>query len=168
MMEWAPWDSRRVTSAASFLHCFSFSFLFFSPPPPSSSSLLHKLFLWLLEMGDLKLLSLTPGHQSSEKTVQLCQSERHQQWLFKSASWARPSPCPGWLSIPGFHPFETFSFRERLLLPIFFCLLTFCWVIIRRDRLWNSTMDMKEETEQALSWKQDSILGWTVDFELYA
>ena len=25
---------------------------------------------------------------------------------------------------------------------------------------------MKEETEQALSWKQDSILGWTVDFEL--
>ena len=27
---------------------------------------------------------------------------------------------------------------------------------------------MKEETEQALSWKQDSILGWTVDFEVYA
>ena len=27
---------------------------------------------------------------------------------------------------------------------------------------------MKEETEQALSWKQDSILGQTVDFELYA
>ena len=27
---------------------------------------------------------------------------------------------------------------------------------------------MKEETEQALSWKQDSILGPTVDFELYA
>ena len=26
---------------------------------------------------------------------------------------------------------------------------------------------MKEETEQA-PWKQDSILGWTVDFELYA
>ena len=28
--------------------------------------------------------------------------------------------------------------------------------------------EVKEETEQALSWKQDSILGWTVDFELYA
>ena len=27
---------------------------------------------------------------------------------------------------------------------------------------------MKEETEQAPSWKQDSILGRTVDFELYA
>ena len=27
---------------------------------------------------------------------------------------------------------------------------------------------VKEETEQALSWKQDSILGRTVDFELYA
>ena len=27
---------------------------------------------------------------------------------------------------------------------------------------------MKEETEQALSWKQGSILGRTVDFELYA
>ena len=27
---------------------------------------------------------------------------------------------------------------------------------------------MKEETDQALSWKQDSILGWTVDIELYA
>ena len=27
---------------------------------------------------------------------------------------------------------------------------------------------MKEETEQALSWKQDSLLGQTVDFELYA
>ena len=27
---------------------------------------------------------------------------------------------------------------------------------------------MKEETEQALSWKQDFILGRTVDFELYA
>ena len=27
---------------------------------------------------------------------------------------------------------------------------------------------MKEETEQALSWKHDSILGRTVDFELYA
>ena len=27
---------------------------------------------------------------------------------------------------------------------------------------------MKEETEQALSWKQDSILGRTVDFERYA
>ena len=27
---------------------------------------------------------------------------------------------------------------------------------------------LKEETEQALSWKQDSILGQTVDFELYA
>ena len=27
---------------------------------------------------------------------------------------------------------------------------------------------LKEETEQALSWKQDSILGRTVDFELYA
>ena len=26
---------------------------------------------------------------------------------------------------------------------------------------------LKEETEQALSWKQDSILGRTVDFELY-
>ena len=29
-------------------------------------------------------------------------------------------------------------------------------------------MDMKEETEQALSRKQDSILGRTVDLELYA
>ena len=29
-------------------------------------------------------------------------------------------------------------------------------------------MVLKEETEQALSWKQGSILGWTVDFELYA
>ena len=27
---------------------------------------------------------------------------------------------------------------------------------------------LKEETEQALSWKQDSILGQTVDFEWYA
>ena len=27
---------------------------------------------------------------------------------------------------------------------------------------------LKEEPEQASSWKQDSILGWTVDFELYA
>ena len=27
---------------------------------------------------------------------------------------------------------------------------------------------MKEETEQALSWKQDFILGRTVDFELFA
>ena len=27
---------------------------------------------------------------------------------------------------------------------------------------------MKEETEQALSWKYDSILGQTADFELYA
>ena len=27
---------------------------------------------------------------------------------------------------------------------------------------------MKEETEQAPSWKQDSTLGQTVDFELYA
>ena len=27
---------------------------------------------------------------------------------------------------------------------------------------------LKEQTEQALSWKQDSILGRTVDFELYA
>ena len=27
---------------------------------------------------------------------------------------------------------------------------------------------LKEETEQALSWKQDSILSRTVDFELYA
>ena len=27
---------------------------------------------------------------------------------------------------------------------------------------------LKEETEQAPSWKQDSILGRTVDFELYA
>ena len=26
----------------------------------------------------------------------------------------------------------------------------------------------KQETEQAPSWKQDSILGGTVDFELYA
>ena len=26
----------------------------------------------------------------------------------------------------------------------------------------------RKQTEQALSWKQDSILGWTVDFELYA
>ena len=26
-------------------------------------------------------------------------------------------------------------------------------------------MILKEETEQALSWKQDSILGQTVDFE---
>ena len=63
VMEWEPWDSSSVTSAASsFLHYFSFLFLFFSPPPPSSSSLLHKLFLWLLEMGDLKLLYLIPGH----------------------------------------------------------------------------------------------------------
>ena len=29
-------------------------------------------------------------------------------------------------------------------------------------------MTLKEETEQALFWKQDSILGWTVDFKLYA
>ena len=29
-------------------------------------------------------------------------------------------------------------------------------------------LKVKEETEQALSWKQDSILGQTVDFELYA
>ena len=27
---------------------------------------------------------------------------------------------------------------------------------------------LKEEPEQAPPWKQDSILGWTVDFELYA
>ena len=26
----------------------------------------------------------------------------------------------------------------------------------------------RKQTEQAPSWKQDSILGWTVDFELYA
>ena len=26
----------------------------------------------------------------------------------------------------------------------------------------------RKQTEQALSWKQNSILGWTVDFELYA
>ena len=31
-----------------------------------------------------------------------------------------------------------------------------------------SNSKLKEETEQALSWKQDSILGWIVDFELYA
>ena len=144
--EWEPRDGSSVASAASsFLHYFSFLFLFFSPPPPSSSSLLHNLFLWLLEMGDLKLLWFLGI--KVQRRLQLCQSERHQQWLCKSASWARPSPRPGWLSIPGFHPFETFSFRERLLLPIFCCLLTFWWVIIRRDRLWNSTMDMKEETE---------------------
>ena len=57
--EWEPWDGSSVAStASSFLHYFSFLFLFFSPPPPSSSSLLHNLFLWLLEMGDLKLLML--------------------------------------------------------------------------------------------------------------
>ena len=27
---------------------------------------------------------------------------------------------------------------------------------------------MKQETEQAPSWKQDSILDWTMDFDLYA
>ena len=32
---------------------------------------------------------------------------------------------------------------------------------------WNTCVVLKEETEQALSWKQDSILGQTVDFELY-
>ena len=31
-----------------------------------------------------------------------------------------------------------------------------------------SPQPMKEETEQALSWKQDSILGRTVYIELYA
>ena len=34
--------------------------------------------------------------------------------------------------------------------------------------LWASRGGMKEETEQALSWKLDSVLGGTVDFELYA
>ena len=29
-------------------------------------------------------------------------------------------------------------------------------------------VELKEETEQAPSWKQDSILGQIVDFELYA
>ena len=36
---------------------------------------------------------------------------------------------------------------------------------------WKATVHgvaMKEETEQALSWKQDFILGRTVDFELFA
>ena len=32
----------------------------------------------------------------------------------------------------------------------------------------SSRARLKEETEQALSWKQNSILGQTVDFELYA
>ena len=32
---------------------------------------------------------------------------------------------------------------------------------------WNTCVVLKEETEQALSWRQDSILGQTVDFELY-
>ena len=36
------------------------------------------------------------------------------------------------------------------------------WVLSSRE------LSLKEETEQALSWKQDSILGQTVDFELYA
>ena len=31
----------------------------------------------------------------------------------------------------------------------------------------DSQVFLKEETEQALSWKQDSILGQTVDFEQY-
>ena len=31
-----------------------------------------------------------------------------------------------------------------------------------------AALEMKEETEQVLSWKQDSILGQTVDFELNA
>ena len=31
-----------------------------------------------------------------------------------------------------------------------------------------SSIILKEETEQDPSWKQDSILGRTVDFELYA
>ena len=33
---------------------------------------------------------------------------------------------------------------------------------------WKYSVLLTEETEQALSWKQDSILGQTVDFELYA
>ena len=38
-----------------------------------------------------------------------------------------------------------------------------------RALVWRDVRDiMKEETEQAPSWKQDSILGQTVDFELYA
>ena len=39
----------------------------------------------------------------------------------------------------------------------------------RMERVAVTSVDqVKEETEKALSWKQDSILGRTVDFELYA
>ena len=31
-----------------------------------------------------------------------------------------------------------------------------------------SLVELKKETELPPSWKQDAILGWTVDFELYA
>ena len=36
------------------------------------------------------------------------------------------------------------------------------------EELGNNRKGLKEQTKQALSWKQDSIWGRTVDFELYA
>ena len=40
---------------------------------------------------------------------------------------------------------------------------------IRKDRLPSPVSFLwRKQREQALSWNQDSILGWTVDFELYA
>ena len=37
---------------------------------------------------------------------------------------------------------------------------------LRQRSACRTPLRVKEETEQALSWKQDSILGWTMDFEL--
>jgi len=36
-----------------------------------------------------------------------------------------------------------------------------------RERAEGPALPLKKETEQTPSWNQDSILGWTVDFELY-
>ena len=86
--------------------------------------------------------------------------------------WGVSQPCTKCCS----HAFwETNSLRSTM--RIVECSLLYWWnqgrvYLAYSQHLTHSNsqifVDLKEETEQAPSWKQDSILGRTVDFELYA
>ena len=154
--------------------CHEHSLFFFRTPPPFSLSsplllpLLHfsincfcgcwrwgtwSCLVWFLGIKVQRLCTFV----SLKGISSGCLSERH---------GPGPHHVRGDSAPQASIPLKLLASEKGFYCPFFFCLLTFCWVIIRRDRLWNSTMDMKEETEQAQSWKQDSILGRTVDFEL--
>ena len=94
---------------------------------------------------------------------------RPQQWQCRILTTRPPANSPKvmfYFSLCTLDFFSFYYFLKMILPEIHFARKKKWWK--KYNSFWSNAVKLKEETEQVLSWKQGSILGWTVDFELYA